>query len=87
METKKVTIGNPVTVAGVTLIPVSEISLSHRPAAGALYVLGTHQPLGILVVSPASRTAFRITGEQVDPDRFIQETPGLKEALAEQSVF
>ena len=87
MEKKKVTVGRPVTAAGVTLVPVSQVTLGRQRAKGAVYAFGSHRPVGILVVAPEPRTAIRITGEPVSVEQFLEETPGLKEALEEQSII
>ncbi|MBA7668113.1 hypothetical protein ES703_76217 [subsurface metagenome] len=81
MEKKEVEIGNPVTVAGVTLIPVIKVSLSYWRRNGSLSFFGAKQPIGVVVVSPSAKRAFRITGEEVPLDQFIQEVPGIKEVL------
>jgi len=81
MEKKKVEIGNPVTVAGVTLIPVIKVSLNYWRSNGSVSFWGVKQPIGLVVVSSSARRAFRITGEEVPLDQLIQEVPGIKELL------
>jgi len=81
MEKKEVEIGSPVTVAGVTLIPVIKVSLNYWRRNGSLSFFGVKQPIGVVVVSPSAKRAFRITGEEVPLDQFIQEVPGIKEVL------
>ena len=82
MEKKEVEIGSPVTVAGVTLIPVIKVSLNYWRRNGSLSFFGVKQPIGMVVVSPSGKRAFRITGEEVPLDQFIQEAPRIKEVLA-----
>ena len=81
MEAKKVIIDNPVAVAGVTLIPVAKVSLNSWHSNRGSSFFGVKQPIGVVVVSPSARQAFRITGEEVSLDQFIQEVPGIKEIL------
>ncbi len=81
MEKKEVEIGSPVTVAGVTLIPLIKVSLNYWRRNGSLSFLGVKQPIGVVIVSPSAKRAFRITGEEVPLDQFIQEVPGIKEVL------
>ncbi|MFC1965119.1 hypothetical protein ACFLWG_03875 [Chloroflexota bacterium] len=81
MDTKEIVIDNPVTVAGITLIPVAKVSLSHWHGNRGTSFFGFKQPIGVVVVSPSARRAFRITGEKVSLDQFIQEVPGIKEIL------
>ena len=82
MEKKEVEIGNPVTVAGVTLIPVIKASLNYWRGSGSLSFFGMKQPIGLVVVSQSTKRAFRITGEEVPLDQFIKEVPRIKEVLA-----
>ncbi len=84
MEKKKeVNIAKPVTVAGVTLIPVTRVSLNYWHGYGGLSFLGSKQPLGVVIVSPSTRRAFRITGEEISLDQLTQEVPDIREALEE----
>jgi len=81
MKEKEIEIGSPVTVAGVTLIPVIKVSLNYWRRNGSLSFFGVKQPIGMVVVSPSGKRALRITGEEVPLDQFIQEVPGIKEVL------
>ena len=83
MEKKEVRIGNSVTVAGVTVIPVVEVSLNYRHGNRSISFLGVKQPVSVVVVSPSARRAFRITGEEVPLDQLMQEVPDIKEILEE----
>ncbi len=81
MEKKEVEIGNPVTIGEVTLIPVVELSLNYWHGGGRFSCFGIKRPASIVVVSPSGKRAFRISGEEVPLDQFIQETPGIREVL------
>ena len=81
MEKKEVTVGNPMTIAGITLIPVTEISLHSWQRKGGISFLGIKQPLGVVVISPLEKKAFKISGEEVPLDQLIAEVPGIKELL------
>jgi uncharacterized spore protein YtfJ len=81
MKEKEIEIGSPVTVAGVTLIPVIKVSLNYWRRNGSLSFFGVKQPIGMVVVSPSGKRALRITGQEVPLDQFIQEVPGMKEVL------
>jgi uncharacterized spore protein YtfJ len=77
MEKKAVAIGNPVSVGGLTIIPVIQVLLnSWRGRRGASY-FGSKQPIAVVIVSPAANIAFRITGEEVSIDKLQQEAPEL----------
>ena len=81
MEKKEVRIGNPVAVAGVTMIPVAQVSLNYWCGDRGISFFGVQRPVSVVVVSPSAAKAFRITGEEVPLDQLMQEVPGLKEIL------
>ena len=81
MEKKEVVIENPVTIAGVTLIPIVMISQNYWQGNGGISFMGFKQPVSVIVVSPSAKRAFKITGEEVPLDQLIQEVPGVKEIL------
>ncbi len=81
MEKKEVKIDNPVALAGVTILPLVEVSLSYWRRDSRLAILGTKQPVGMVVISPSAKKAFRISGEEVSLEQLIQEVPGIREVL------
>lgn len=81
MEKKEVAIDNPLTVAGITLIPITEISLHSWQRKGGISFLGMKQPLSVVVISPSGKKAFKVSGEEVLLDQLIEEIPILKEKL------
>ncbi len=83
MEKKEVEIGNPVVIAGVTLIPVVSTSLNYWRSNRGISFWGIKQPFRVVVVSPSGKRAFRISGEEVSLDELIQEIPGIQDILAE----
>ena len=83
MEKKEVTIGNPVSVAGITLIPIIETSVKYGRSQRHIIASGTVQPVSIIVVTPSGRSAFRITGEEVPLDQLGKEVPAIRKLLAE----
>ena len=83
MERKEIGLGNPVSIAGVTLIPVVRVSLKHWHSKHGASFFGITQPVNVVVVSPSARRAFRITGEEISLDQLMQEAPGIEETLEE----
>ncbi len=81
MEKKEVGLDTPVVVAGVTLIPVTEVSLNYWHGSGGISFFGVKQPIGVVVVSQSTKRAFRISGEEIPLDQLIQEAPAIKEIL------
>ncbi len=81
MEKKEVRIDDFVTVAGITLIPVVQVSRNYWCGDSVISFFGVKQPVSIVVVSPSVKKAFRLTGEEVPLDQFIQEVPDIEEIL------
>ena len=81
MEKQEVGVGNAVEVAGVTLIPLVEVSLSYRHANGGISSFGVKQAVAVVVVHQTAKRAFRITGEEVPLGQLMQEFPSTKEIL------
>ena len=81
MEKEEVGIDNPVTVAGITLIPVTRVALNYWCGNSNISFFGIKQPVGVIVVSPSTKRAFRITGEEVSLDQLISEVPVVEEVL------
>jgi len=81
MEKRKVTISSPVTVAGVTIIPVLEVSINHWHGKRGVAFSGSTQPVSVVIVSPSAKRAFRITGEEITFDQLAQEAPDIRKVL------
>ena len=81
MEKKEVVIGNPVAVAGVTVIPVAKVLLRSWLSRSGISVLAIKQPVAVAVISPLAKRAFRVTGEEISLDQLVQEAPCIKEVL------
>jgi len=81
MEKKEVAINNPIAVAGLTIIPVVHVSLNYWLHNGGASFFGVKQPDAVIVVSPAEKRAFRITGEEVSIDQLVEEATDIKEIL------
>ena len=81
MEKKKVAADNPVSVAGITLIPVIKVSLRYWSTKGGDSFFGVKQHVAMVVVSQSAKRAFWITGEEVSLEELIKEAPSLKEIL------
>jgi len=81
MEKEEVGPGTPLTVSGITLIPVVKTSINRGEYKGRLLFLGTRQPVNIIVVSPQMKKAFRMNGEEIPLDKLCEEVPGLKDKL------
>ena len=82
MEKKEIAIEEPIAVAGVTIVPVTKVSLVYRQGQGSLLCFGDKQPDSVILISSAGKKAFRLTGEEISLDQLVREAPGIKEALA-----
>jgi len=78
---EKIAAGPPITIAGLTLIPVTKVSLRYWSAEGVASFLGIKKPVAVVVVSLQAKRAFRITGEEVSLEQLAQEVPDLEEML------
>jgi len=81
MEKKKIEAENPISVAGITLIPIVRVSINHWHSKNGLSFFASKEPIAITVVSPRATKAFRITGEEVSLEELIKEVPEIKEVL------
>jgi len=81
MEKEEISIESPATVAGVTLVPIVKASLGRWQSKTRFSFLGFKQPIGVVVVSPQARRAFRMDGAEVPLDELTREVPGLEEIL------
>ena len=81
MEKKEVAIGTPVTIAGLTLVPVVQVLLNYWHGRSGTSYFGTKQPMALVIVSPSAKRAFRITGEEISVDQLLKEAPEIKETL------
>ena len=81
MEKEEIRIEAPVTVAGVTLVPIVKTSLNCWHSKGRFSFFGNKQPVSLVVVSPQTRRAFRINGEEVSLDQLAKEAPGITDVL------
>ena len=81
METKEIKADSPVTIAGVTLIPITKVSLNCQGCRGGVSFFGVKYPVDIVLVTSSAKRAFRITGEEVPLDQLIQEVPSMREVV------
>jgi uncharacterized spore protein YtfJ len=83
MEKKEVTIINPVTVAGINIIPVSKVTINGWHGKQGFACSGNKQPDIIIIATPTEKRAFRVTGEEITLQKLAQEMPNIMETLRE----
>ena len=81
MEKKEVAIESPVSVDGVTLIPVVQVLQGFWQKENNASFFGVKRPVAVVVVTPSAKKAFRMTGEEVSIDQLVKEFPIIKEVL------
>lgn len=81
MESKKITVGEPIMISGATIVPVITTSARCYRLNGSLSVFGSKQLRYIMLVKGSATKAFRITGEEVTLEQLIEELPHLKAVL------
>jgi hypothetical protein len=78
-EKKEIVLDEPVSIAELTLIPVSRIWINVSSAKTGKSIIATKQPIAVVVVSPQTKRAFRVTGEEITLDEILREAPDLKD--------
>lgn len=81
MEKKIIIVNKPVSVAGITLIPVSQISIRFKSAGMGTYYLVIKKPIAVVSVSKVTKKAFGINGEEISLKELVQKAPELTELL------
>ena len=75
------TVGNPVEIRGMTIIPLKRISASCNRLNSKLTFFGSMRPLYIVLVNSDGTRAFTINGEDASLEELIQEVPKLSAVL------
>lgn len=85
MEKKEILVSNPITIAGMTIVPVSKVSTNtgHGNWGAAFY--GSIQPVSVIIITPSGKRSFRVNGEEVTLDQLVQEFPSISQKLEEAS--
>jgi hypothetical protein len=81
MESKEITIGKPIMIAGATIVPLITTSARCYRLNGSLSIFGSKQPIYIVLVNKITQKAFRTTGEEVPLEQLAEEIPSLRHML------
>ena len=81
MDKKRLTAGNPIKIAGITLILVTRSSINYQPSGNNVFFFGVKQPVSIVVASQSAKRAFEVSGKEIPLDKLMQEVPRLDEVL------
>jgi len=73
----------PMTIGGVTLIPVARISTYSKVLKENAIFIGSKTPVVLVVLAPGSTKVLDMDGEDVPPD----EIPGLEDVISLQKTF
>jgi hypothetical protein len=80
MEKSITGIDKPVYAKGFTIIPVWKIH-SHYSTAAGIAITSIKQATAVVIISPLTKKAFKISGEEIPLGQLLQEVPDIKEAL------
>jgi hypothetical protein len=67
----------PIEAAGLQIIPVVRIHISIENGRLGLYSYSLKRPAAVILSTKRSKRIFRITGEELTPELFIEEFPDL----------
>ena len=73
----------PVTIARITIVPVSRVTINATHGKRGITVFGSIHPDSILVATSSTKKAFRTSGEEVSIDELLEEYPDIPEKLEE----
>jgi hypothetical protein len=77
MENKRIIVADPITVAGITLIPVIKSSSYCQAIGSNFFFSAIKQPMNMLVASPSTKKAFDIEGVEIPLGGLLREVPDL----------
>ena len=87
MEKKQVTIESPVTVAGLTITPVTGTSIYGWRNKKGLSFFGFKKPIYVLVSDQRSPVkVFAITGGETSVEQIVSEHPELRDKIKRVAV-
>ncbi len=79
MEKKQIAVGDPITISGITIIPVIQTQVDSWPYNGGINFFGLKKPLYLLVSSPKSPVkAFDMYGKETPIEEIEQKFPELQ---------
>jgi len=78
---KKIEVEAPISAAGATIIPVVMTSVHCQRVDSIASFIAFKQPANIVIITPTTRKAFRITGEEISLEQLVLEVPALEETL------
>jgi hypothetical protein len=79
MAKKEVIISSAINIAGTSIVTVATIETDSRFGRRSAAVNGSIRPEGVIITTPTSRRAFRMTGEEIDPEELVREFPAVAE--------
>jgi len=78
---KETSVGTPVTIGEITIIPLEEVSVHYDRNKGGLLFYVSKRPIGVVIGSPQGKWAIDIYGDQVPLETYIQKIHGLQQVL------
>jgi len=81
LEIEKVSAGQCITVGEITLLPITQTSISCQTVNSGIICSGSKNLLGIVVISPKWKGAINVAGEEVPVAQYMEQVPEIKELL------
>jgi len=81
LEIEKVSAGQCITVEEITLLPITQTSISCQTVNSGIICSGSKNLLGIVVISPKWKGAINVAGEEVPVAQYMEQVPEIKELL------
>lgn len=81
MEREEISVGDPIEVAGVTVVPIVHTRVSAQKRHGAMTCSALKHVLGIVVLTPTGRRALTAEGEEVPIEEYLHLAPALRSVL------
>ncbi len=81
MQTKNIKIEGAISEGSFTILPVSKTTCRGERIGQTVFFFATKIPIAIVVLSPAGKRAFRISGEEISLDTLAAEVPDIWKAI------
>jgi len=81
MEEGEIIAEIPVTVAGLTIVPVERTSTNWVSHGSYFAFWASKQPVGIIIASAGTHKALQINGEEISLEELIEKVPSMQDVL------
>ena len=78
---EEIRIETPVTISGITLVPIVKRVIYCYGVKGRLFATGAIIPFGVVVISPQEKKALLVEEGTISIEQLYEEIPGMREVL------